>query len=1104
MSAGMPPVLRLHLLGGFRIDRTAGPPLAERWPRPSARTLLKLLAVAPDHCLHREQAMEICWPDAEPRAALGSLRVALHAARRAIEPELLPRATSSYLTGDGPMLRLDPRAVWIDADEAEALAEAALHRGGRVELAAARDAFTGELLPDDRYARWSTDRRERLAALRERVLLALAAADLAAGATEAAVEAAEQVLAVSPAEEDAHRILIEAFIRRGLHRRAVQQYRLCREVLDTEIGVRPSIETEALYRMALATPVPAVPPSALPAVPPPPALPAAVRVPPASPLRGRDDVLAELLRVDTSPVLLVTGEAGLGKTRLAAEAARAAAEAGTAVLWGASHDAEGHRPYGPFAEALEGWLAERPIEERARVGAEYPELTALLPSLSRAEPASGRSPEQERDRLFRAAAGLLGELAARRPVLVVLDDLHAADAGSFQLLSYLARRAREDRRDWRFLATLRPDELSGADARQHALAVLVRQSLARAVEPPRLSRQACLELAADALGSPVAAVPERVWELSLGNPLFALELAGAARDGQVNGSPAPDSIRQLVAQRLGRLGPAARRVVDVVAVAGQDAALAEVLTVARHCGHPRLSAAAATEAAEAAIAASVLEERPVAAPGRLVSGLAFRHPLIRMTCYQMLSAARRRLLHSAYAEAVLQCRPDAVDTLAVQLTRADDPRAPGYLRRAAERAAAHYANDAADRYYTELTDRLDALAAESARARMDHSEVLYRMGRFEEAARLLGEALAELERHGDRNGQVLAAARLAEVMAKTGSTAEGLRLLDVCPPAADTPAETVSAHHRSRAVLCFVAGRYDEGAVAAQAAQDAAQAVDGPERRRLLARALMTRAMSLSMAGRFGETGPVAEKALPHAEAYGDPQLLALVLSVLGETARRAGRLPEAIDTGRRALGLAERSGDPTVAVFERANLARLHLLMEQTAQARELAEAAARDAVGLGWCVPYALEALARVRIRMGEPGVGALLDEADHTARAHGDHQAQQAVRSARAELALHEGRPAQALALLTGPQETQTAHLTARAWLACGHAEKAAEVAAQEVARAERAGERLAETDARVAYAAALAALGRTQEASDGFRQAAILAATLPYPSAAHSLP
>ncbi|WP_411110672.1 hypothetical protein [Streptomyces sp. c-19] len=192
--------------------------------------------------------------------------------------------------------------------------------------------------------------------------------------------------------------------------------------------------------------------------------------------------------------------------------------------------------------------------------------------------------------------------------------------------------------------------------------------------------------------------------------------------------------------------------VDAVAVAGQDAALTEALDVAGRGGHPRLSAAQATEAVEAAVAASVLDERQVVSEGRPVAGLAFRHPLVRLTCYESLSAVRRRLPHSAYAEAVLRRSPAVVDTLATHLTRADDPRATACLRQAAERAAALYANDTADRSYAELTGRLDALAADATRARIDRSAVLRRLGRYEEAAGLLGEALEELGRRGGRGG----------------------------------------------------------------------------------------------------------------------------------------------------------------------------------------------------------------------------------------------------------------------------------------------------------------------------------------------------------------
>ncbi|MFC9534174.1 MULTISPECIES: ATP-binding protein [unclassified Streptomyces] len=1080
-----PPLLRLHLFGGFRLTRDGGPALAERWPRPSARALVKLLAVSPGHSLHREQAMDICWPDADASAALGSLRVALHAARRALEPELAPRAASSYLISDGTLLRLDPRTVWIDADHAERLAEAALDSGSTTRLGAALGAFTGELLPEDRYAPWTDSRRERLAVVCERLRITLAEALLDEDAADEAATVARSALDENPADERAHQLLMSAYLRQGLRRQAVRQFHACREALDSELGVRPGPRTQRLHLLALDAGGAAAP-VARPAAGFTP--PGAVRGPAPAPLRGRDAVLDRLLAPDAPAVQLICGEAGLGKTRLVSEAARRALGEGSAVLWGAGHDAEGHTPFGAFVEALDGWLADRPPAERARAGAEYPELASLLPSLGQAGGGAERSPEEERERLFRAAAGLLGDLAETAPVLVVLDDLHAADAGSFQLLGHLARRVRTARGPVRFVATYRSEELTETDPRRAGLESLVRQRLACHVDLPRLGRDDCLTLAADALGLPAgSAVPERVWDLSLGNPLFALELArafGDERGGEATMTEAsepepqaPDGVRQLVATRLARLGSAARRVVEAVAVAGGDAALAEVLDVAGAGLHPLLSMAEATSGADAAVAASVLAERDVVADGRTVPGLTFRHPLVRLTCYERLSAARRRLLHSAYAEAVLRRRPDAVDTLAAHLTRADDPRATGYLRQAAERAAALCANDTADHYYAQLTDRLDAFAAESARARIDRAAVLRRMARYEDAARVLREALDDLARRGDADGRVLASARLAEVLAKTRSTEEGLALLDAAPPAAGTTPETATAHHLARSLLYFVTGRYPAAVTAGEAAHAAALRVTGPEQRGLLARSLATQATSLALAGRFAQARPVADRALPHAEAYGDPQLLGSVLSVLREHARRSGRLREAITTGERALALAERSGDPTAAAFERANLAELHLLLEEYDAARDLAQDAVRESEPhTGWCAPYALAALARVRMRSGDAeSCAALLDRAGRTADAQGDRQAQQEVRLARAELGVRRNRPEEALALLAGT--TDAGHLTAWAHLEAGRPAQAATLAEAEAARAQKAGERLAEAEARVIHGRAQAALGRS---------------------------
>ncbi|MEU2199270.1 AAA family ATPase [Isoptericola sp. NPDC019482] len=1090
-----PPLLRLHLLGGFRVTRDGGPDLPERWPRPSARTLVKLLAVSPDRRLHREEAMDVCWPDADGPAQVGSLRVALHAARHALEPELAPRAASSYLVADGVLLRLDPATVWIDADHAEAAAVAALAAGTPDDLSAALDLFTGELLPEDRYATWAQPRRDRLAALHEQVRLALAAAHLAASDVARAVAVAEAVLADSPAEELAHRVLIEAFLRQGLRRRAVYQYHACREALDAELGIRPGPETERLHRLALdASPGGADAGSTLPAP---------LRAPAAAPLRGREAELARLLAEDGPPVRLLSGEAGVGKTRLVAEVARRAAADGAAVLWGGGHDAEGHTPYGAFAEALDGWLAEQSAGSRARVGAEHPELAAFLPSLGRAD-AGGRSPEEERDRLFRGTAALLGDLAAARPVVVVLDDLHAADAGSFQLLGHLARRAARAGIPLRFFVTLRWEELAEGDPRRVGLTALGRAGLTAAEEVGRLGRDACLAVGADAAGGIGAAPADRlgrVWELSLGNPLFAAELARGIADPagrETEDDVAPLGVRQLVDERLGRLDADARRVVEALSAAGGDAALTELLDVAAAGLHPPLTGPAAADAVERALAASLVEERVVVVDGRAETGLAFRHPLVRLTCYDRLSAVRRRRLHAAFAQTVLRRRPEAVDVLASHFARTDDPRAAEYLRRAAERAAALYANDSADRYYRDLVARLDV---DAARARLDHGQVLRRMGQFEEAVAVLRPALAELDRRGDHDATVFAAARLAEMLARTGDQGGAVEVLRRHPVEPRTSPEQAAAHHLAWATLLSRLGRHEDGVAAVDRALLVVDRVPESARAGLLARAYALRATNLGKSGRIREAGEAADTALPHAEAYGDPTLLGNILSSQRENARRAGRLDESVAIGHRALDLVAQSGDPVSAAFERANLAELHLLLDEVDTARGLAEEAVAGAEGEAeWILPYALAVLGRVLSVSRRPAEArSLLERAAASARALADRQALHEASTALAELALREGRPADALRALEDDDEPAPV-LAAWCALGAGDPHRALGLAATETDRARGAGERLAEVDAQVAQAVALHRLGDAARAEAVLGRAEALARALPYPAGA----
>lgn len=543
-----------------------------------------------------------------------------------------------------------------------------------------------------------------------------------------------------------------------------------------------------------------------------------------------------------------------------------------------------------------------------------------------------------------------------------------------------------------------------------------------------------------------------------------------------------------------------------------------------------------------ALAAGVLEERSVAVGGVVVGGLGFRHPLMRVVCREGLSQARRRQLHAGYAELLLRRRPGAVDAVAVHLAGADDPRAADHLHRAARRAAAVGADDTADHYYGELTARLDAVAVEAARIRLDHATVLRRMARHEDAVRVLREALADLHRHGTPAEQARAAAQLAESLAKTGAPQEGFRLLDThCPPQ-DAPPQLHATHHLARGFLCFVTGDYEGSLNAARRAQQAATTTvfsqpapaDGesaPDRPPapdhasrtggagghtvgdggagaahpgLLARALAQQSTSLALTGRLPQARAAADAALPYAEAHGDPRLLAAVLSILREHERRSGRLRDAVVIGRRALDLADRCGDPEAAAFERANLAEVHLLLGEFTEAAALATEAVDEAQAhAGWCLPYALTALARVQLRGGPhrpglPSTRELLARAAGCLERRPDRQAEYEVRTAQAELALKDVRPDRALTLLSDVSGTGVPVLAAWAHLTAGDPARAADVAAAEAVRAAGAGEAVTECEARTAQAAALAVLGRTEEAATCAGRVRELAETLPYPT------
>ena len=217
------PVYELALLGRFAV-RVDGQPVPDgAWRHKRAAELVKILALAEPHRLHCEHAMDLLWPDLPPGAAAPNLRKAVHFARAAL-------GAASAVSRDGAMLELCPgEPVIVDALAFEDAACAG--------QPGALDAYRGELLPEDRYASWAEEPRERLRVLYLRLLKT-------AGLWE-------RVLDVDAADEEAHRALMWRAIQAGDRRAAVRQFERLREHLRADLGAGPDRESVALYEQAI-------------------------------------------------------------------------------------------------------------------------------------------------------------------------------------------------------------------------------------------------------------------------------------------------------------------------------------------------------------------------------------------------------------------------------------------------------------------------------------------------------------------------------------------------------------------------------------------------------------------------------------------------------------------------------------------------------------------------------------------------------------------------------------------------------------------------------------------------------------------------------------
>ena len=559
------------------------------------------------------------------------------------------------------MLVLNTEHAVIDTDEFEQLADYALRGREITAYKAAFAVYGGELLPEDRYESWCSERRSALAELHIRLLLGMAEALEGRGSYGEAADQLRDVLQRDPTREAVHRQLMLLYAWMGAPDQAIRQFHSCEAVLQQELDLAPQPETISLFNEILASRLPLqrsgpgqIQGQADLAQSPP------VHAANGCPFVGRERVIRhmcdQLMRSDGARpgMIVVSGEAGVGKTRLLEEFANQARAQGAVTLCGGRGAHADQFACGPFAVALEDYAANRSQAERKELARAYPALARFVPSLGAGIPLPPPAPDLHDYYLdlFPAIVQFLTDLARTSPVLLILGDLHEADAVGLDLIRYLAHLAVGT--PLLMVGALRDPDIEADAGLRQMIEAMTRERLWLRIDLHCLSRQATGQLIRTML--PSAHVSDdtlaQIYAQSRGNPLFVRELVEGMR---AHGSPiaADESCGDLswLAARL----PTRRRILIGMRLALMDEPLRRVLGLAAVCDTTEISlsqlrAGAAAlkppvdipvlfDALDRVLRLRLLEERG--------DGYAFRHPIVRAALYDCLPRHRRDELRAA-------------------------------------------------------------------------------------------------------------------------------------------------------------------------------------------------------------------------------------------------------------------------------------------------------------------------------------------------------------------------------------------------------------------------------------------------------------------------